>query len=248
MNIAAKTDVGLVRSSNQDGFQAGLLNDGTVAWAVVCDGMGGASGGNIASQTALESMVEDIQNNFRTDMSANSLMLLLKTAVFNANTKVYEKAKGNPALSGMGTTVVAAILRDESLYLAHVGDSRAYLINSDKIRQVTKDHSVVQNMIEQGRLSEKQARSHPDKNIITRALGVEDKVDVDYTELDLEPGDRLLLCTDGLTNMVEDKEIFSLFRKHTGDSLAEELIGQANLNGGNDNSTVVIIDQEPIVE
>ena len=240
MKIDGKTDIGLERSSNQDGFRMGILSENSAYYAVVCDGMGGANGGNIASDMALSVISEDIINNYREDMSSSSVKLLLKTSVFNANTRIYEKSLEETSLYGMGTTVVALLIIGDTAHFAHVGDSRAYIINN-KITQITKDHSVVQTLIEKGKLSQTQARVHPDKNIITRALGVDDTVVIDYNELDITPDDTLLMCTDGLTNFVEDSVIFDLVKKMNEDVDASVLIDKANQNGGGDNITAVLL-------
>jgi len=240
LKIDGKTDIGLERSSNQDGFRMGILSENSAYYAVVCDGMGGANGGNIASDMALSVISEDIINNYREDMSSSSVKLLLKTSVFNANTRIYEKSLEETSLYGMGTTVVALLIIGDTAHFAHVGDSRAYIINN-KITQITKDHSVVQTLIEKGKLSQTQARVHPDKNIITRALGVDDTVVIDYNELDITPDDTLLMCTDGLTNFVEDSVIFDLVKKMNEDVDASVLIDKANQNGGGDNITAVLL-------
>jgi len=240
MVINAKTDTGLVRSSNQDGFKIGLLADDRAAWAVVCDGMGGANGGSVASGMALESISNDIVNHYRDKMSANSVMNLLKTSIINANTRIHNESVSNADLMGMGTTVVVVLIIADVAYIAHVGDSRAYRI-TDGISQITKDHSVVQTLVEKGKLSQQQARTHPDKNIITRALGVDRKVDIDYNEIEINSGEIFLICTDGLTNYAEDEEILQIVKESETEKTPDMLIQRANENGGGDNITAAII-------
>ena len=172
MKIVSKTDVGLVRQSNQDSYAAGEMPGG-VAWAVVCDGMGGANGGNIASATAVKMISEMISSTYREGMSSNSIRTMLQSAIYAANVSVFDMAKSVESLSGMGTTVVAAVVAHGLVHVAHAGDSRAYIVSDTGMQQITKDHSIVQSMIEDGSLSPAEAKLPPRKNIITRALGVE---------------------------------------------------------------------------
>lgn len=171
MRIVAKTDIGKVRSSNQDSYAAGEFQNG-VAWVVVCDGMGGSAGGSIASSTAVKSISERITSGYRDGMTSSSIKNLLITAITNANYEIFDLASANSELKGMGTTVVAAIITHSAVYVAHAGDSRAYLVSKNEIRQITKDHSVVQDMVEKGEITPDEARRHPRKNLITRALRI----------------------------------------------------------------------------
>jgi protein phosphatase len=165
---------------------------------------------------------------------------LLSMAIHQANDVVMEKAREDRALEGMGTTVVAATIRDGYLYVANVGDSRLYLIDQE-IEQITRDHSLVEEMIRMGELQRKDARSHPDRNVITRAVGVNTPVKIDFFDMKLEEGDRILLCSDGLTNMVEDGEILRIVRKSgSPKEAAVRLVDEANKNGGRDNISVVL--------
>ena len=202
MRIVAKTDIGRVRDSNQDSYAAGELPGG-VAWAVVCDGMGGAAGGSVASSSAVKMISQQITAQYREGMSGNSIKNMLVSAVTAANVSIFDLASSNPELHGMGTTVVAAVLSDQMIRVVHVGDSRAYKISSNGLIQMTRDHSVVQELVETGKLTPNEAKAHPRKNIITRALGVDETVDIDFCEDRMEPEDVVLLCTDGLTNYLE---------------------------------------------
>lgn len=240
MKISARTDVGMVRSNNQDSYAAGEFQNG-VAWAVVCDGMGGNAGGNIASSTAVKSISERITSAYRETMTSSSIKNLLVTAITNANFEIYDMAADNLELLGMGTTVVAAILTKSALYVAHAGDSRAYLISRGEIRQLTRDHSVVQDLVERGEITPEQARTHPRKNLITRALGVDESLKVDFTVEDLEGDETLLICTDGLSNMIEPLDIYRMVADNPDSEIAEILVDKANENGGEDNITVVAI-------
>ncbi len=240
MKIVAKTDIGLVRESNQDSYAAGEL-PGSVAWAVVCDGMGGVAGGNCASSTAVKVISERISSTFRADMSANSIRNMLDSAIAAANITVYDMGMENAELTGMGTTVVVAIVVEKTVYIAYAGDSRAYILSNNKLTQLTKDHSVVQEMVDFGRLTPDEAKFDPRKNIITRALGVESELKIDFLIEDISEDDVLILCTDGLTNCVEPNEINELTSDGKFYEYAERLVNRANKNGGGDNITVVTI-------
>ncbi len=241
MRITAKTDIGKTRSSNQDSYSAGELAGG-VAWAVVCDGMGGAAGGNVASSTSVKMISHTINECFRDGMKSSSVYNMLEAAIAGANACLYEKAMNDESLNGMGTTCVAAIMADGKVYVAHVGDSRAYLISQNgTMRQLTRDHSIVQDLVESGTITVDEAKSFPGKNIITRAIGVDSRVAVDFIEDSYEQNDVLLLCTDGLTNYVSDEEIVKITTDSGCFEYAEKLVDLANENGGGDNITVVTI-------
>lgn len=240
MKIIASTDVGKVRSSNQDSYAAGEFRDGVV-WVVLCDGMGGQSGGNVASSTAVKFISDRITTAYRENMNASSIRNLLVASITNANYEIFDLAEANEELQGMGTTVVAAIIRDNTLYVAHAGDSRAYVVSETGMKQVTRDHSVIQNMLENGEISEEEALTHPWKNRITRALGVDINLRVDYSEEDATDRDMFLFCTDGLTNFVSDEDIFKLLRRDPNADLAALLVEEANHNGGGDNITAIIV-------
>lgn len=242
LKVSSKSDIGLVRQSNQDACKSGVLSDG-FAWAVVCDGMGGASGGNIASEIAVEMISEQIQSSYHEGMSDNSIKHLITSAAYNANLAIHEKASDDPALNGMGTTVVIAIVYDGIAHIAHAGDSRAYLISLNKgIKQLTVDHSMVQEMINNGDITEQQAKKHPQKNIITRALGVESVIQIDYCESEFTPDDLLLICTDGLSNYVDADQIYEVAREMNAEAMIDQLIMLAKDRGGSDNITVVLIE------
>ncbi len=165
MKIASKTDIGKVRSTNQDSFAAGELNDGT-AWAVVCDGMGGANGGNIASANAVTIVSEYISSSYHEGMDSNSLRTLLQSALYGANVRLYDMANKIESLSGMGTTVVVTIVSNGVAHIAHAGDSRAYIIHDGELSQITRDHSVVQTMVDKGQITEEEAKNHPNKKTL----------------------------------------------------------------------------------
>ncbi|MDD6602939.1 MAG: Stp1/IreP family PP2C-type Ser/Thr phosphatase [Eubacteriales bacterium] len=238
MKIVAKTDKGMVRDSNQDAYAVGEL-PGEVAWAVVCDGMGGAAGGNIASTLAVKVISDKITSSYNSKMRDASIKNLLDSAITAANLEVYDMAYSRPELQGMGTTVVAVIVRDNNAYIAHVGDSRAYIATKDSIEQVTVDHSLVQDLVNQGKITAVEAEHHPKKNVITRAVGVDKQVDVDFSEIDLSGDSTLILCTDGLSNYVTTKEMAEDINDGQYYAFADRLVKRANHNGGGDNITVV---------
>lgn len=242
MQIFSKVDIGKVRASNQDAANAFIIDDNT-AFAVVCDGMGGASGGDVASNTAVNAISDYVKSSYHSGMSNDKISQLLKNAVSSANYEIFNVSKKDEALRGMGTTVVAAIITNDHAIVYHVGDSRAYLINDD-IVQITKDHSVVQSLIESGKLTMSEAKDFPEKNVITRALGVESNVIADQSIVPLNPGDALLLCSDGLTNFVDAPSILSVFKQNRIEDVADLLVDAANAGGGGDNISVVIVSKE----
>lgn len=239
MRVFAKTDRGKVRSINQDAFYINTLSDGT-ALAVVCDGMGGASAGDIASKTAVEIISQYVLNAYHKSMTSDDIIRLLDNAIASANLEVFSLAQKDEQLNGMGTTVVATIASATQAVICNVGDSRAYLIN-DTLQQVTRDHSVVQSLVESGKLSSEQARVHPEKNVITRALGVEENVLTDSYCIDLGADDKLLLCTDGLSNYADAESILRIVNNNVLDKATDLLIKEANQNGGRDNITAAVI-------
>ena len=240
MNAYGKTDTGRVRGSNQDAFICASLSDNALL-TIVCDGMGGVNGGNVASSIAIKVISERILQLYREGLAANSIRHMLESAIMAANIEIYDTAMSDLELRGMGTTVVAAVIVDRMLHIAHVGDSRAYAVSPSHGEQITRDHSIVQAMVENGQLTQDEARNHPRKHFITRALGVEEKVDCDYNEIALKEDERLLICTDGLTNMVETDDIYRLVQSTDAQTVPERLIHAANMAGGSDNITVVLV-------
>lgn len=238
MKILSKSDIGLVRTSNQDAFCAEILPSGD-AFAVVCDGMGGVSGGQIASSMCVERISAAIKRGYREGMTVKSAENLLSSAINAANSVVFEESYKNIEYRGMGTTVVAVIVLGKVAVIAHVGDSRAYLLNGE-IKCITKDHSLVQLLIDSGKITEEAAKLHPDRNIITRAVGIENFVDTEFDIADIESGCTLLICTDGLNGYISDNMIYETISKY-GESSAEKLVEAANDAGGNDNVTVVLL-------
>lgn len=236
MKTFSMTDIGRKREVNQDYVFATDEKIGNLPnLLVVADGMGGHRAGDFASRFTVEVLAEEVQNCKETHPET-----ILGNSIQAANERLLEEAEKDNRLEGMGTTLVAATIMDHVLYFANVGDSRLYLINKE-IRQLSKDHSMVEEMVRLGGLTEEEAKHHPDKNIITRAIGVKQKVEPDFFEYRLKGGDIILMCSDGLTNMVDDDEIFQIVKSARDIVEAvESLIQRANENGGSDNIGVVL--------
>ena len=242
MQVYGKTDIGLVRTSNQDNLRCGCIpGREDELYAVVCDGMGGANGGDIASFMAVELIELRILSNYRADMSERSVDYLLESAIYAASINIYDCAAENNSLLGMGTTVVAVTVFNGQVHVAYVGDSRAYLVSEGEIRQITHDHSVVQEMIDSGKITEVESKSSPHRHVITRALGVEDTLDIDFVSFDMPSDGKIIICTDGLTDMLETDTIYSVVTNNSPEEAVGELIEQAKANGGKDNITAVLI-------
>jgi PPM family protein phosphatase len=223
-----RTDVGRGRPENEDSHLADP-EDGLYA---VADGMGGHRAGEVASATAIDALKTAYLGGQRVDR-----------AIEAANTAVFAKAAEDAAFRGMGTTLTAIALHDSTAELGHVGDSRAYLMRDGSVTQVTEDHSLVEQLVREGRLTPEEAQSHPQRAIITRALGIDAAVSVDTYRIDLKPGDRLMICSDGLTNMLSDDTIAQTLRRHADpQQAADTLVDMANQAGGDDNITVILLD------
>ena len=231
------TDIGRKRQLNQDFVFTSELPLGCLPnLFVVADGMGGHKAGDFASKYTVETIIEEVGK-----AKNKEPVEILQHAINRANQRVRRKATEDENMVGMGTTVVASTYKDGILYVANVGDSRLYVVN-DEIKQITRDHSYVEEMVRMGNLDRVSARNHPDKNIITRAVGAMDTVNVDFFEVELQKGDIVLMCSDGLTNMIEDEEILEILKREKGlEHKAEELIKTANQNGGKDNISIIII-------
>ena len=241
MNVYSKTDIGLMRSSNQDYCKTGELSDGSV-WAVVCDGMGGANGGSTASRIAAETIAEQLKELYNIEKYRDDMEKLIKTAIAIANQRVYDMSLKVYSLSGMGTTVVTAVVKNEVVHIVHAGDSRAYLYENGSLTQITKDHSMVQELVDIGQITPEEARNHPNKNIITRALGTRENLKTDYNGVKFDKDSVLLICTDGLSNYLTDENIAEFIKKSRGDELVGRLVEQAKMMGGSDNITVAVIE------
>jgi protein phosphatase len=242
MRVAAKSDPGLVRPRNEDDCSFGALQGGAV-WAALCDGMGGAAGGSVASQLAVRCIGDVIQKEYHPEIRAAEIHALLRGAVLRANSTVYLLSQNNRELAGMGTTAVAVLATAEMVHICHAGDSRCYLFSADTCKRLTKDHSVVQLMVDSGQITQEEAALHPRKNLITRAVGVDETISTELRDTVFPHGARLLLCSDGLTNMVEDARLHTLCARDLPlQTIADDLVDAANTAGGTDNITVVLIE------
>ena len=233
------TDIGKKRKLNQDYVYTSETPVGPLPnLFLVADGMGGHKAGDYASRCAIETIVDYIGRTGDVEPVG-----ILEAAVARANEMVRYKASSDEAYNGMGTTLVAATIEGNRMRVANVGDSRLYVVGSRKINQITRDHSYVEEMVRMGEIRRDQARSHPDKNIITRAVGAEENIAVDFFDVTLQPGDIVFMCSDGLTNMIEAEEIRMILQgKRDLVEKAESLVNAANNNGGKDNIAVVLID------
>ena len=235
------SDIGKVRAQNQDAYRIEELDRHTVL-AAVCDGMGGAKSGNIASRLAIDVFVDEVARGYKSSMSLEQVEQLLQNAVKLANFTVYDQARQFEEFAGMGTTLVAALVSGKDASIVNVGDSRCYYITREDIRRVTVDHSVVQMMVDQGELTAEEARVYPGRNFITRAVGTEPTVQSDVFSVRLERGDALLLSSDGLHNEVDDQEIlFEVVHGVNNDNCCQRLLEIANMRGAPDNVTCVLV-------
>ena len=238
--VFAKTDIGKAREINQDYY---YISDDTEIpqLYILADGMGGYKGGEIASKIATESVKNYIQNNFvNITKEKEEILKLIANAVEYANMVVYEKSKEDTELEGMGTTLEVCLIYNNKAYIGHIGDSRIYRIRKDVIRKLTKDHSYVQQLVEDKRITREEAKTHPKKNMLTKALGCTPYVEPDLRARNFEKGDIFIMCSDGLTNMVDEKQIYELIKKDVNKA-TDNLIIAANEAGGYDNITVIII-------
>ncbi len=235
------TDPGCVRPQNQDTFLAEQLDRNTLL-CVVCDGMGGAKSGNIASSLAADVFVQDVKRNWNGSSDPEKLDQILQAAVKLANFTVFDQSQQFEEFTGMGTTLVAALIRGKQATVINVGDSRAYCVNRDGIHQITTDHSLVQLMVERGELTAERARNYPGKNYITRAIGTESMVESDVFHLTMERGDCMLLCSDGLSNTMDDQEIlFEVAHGINKQYCCQRLLDIAKNRGAPDNVTSLLV-------
>ena len=241
MRVYGITDIGKARSINQDSYAVEVLEDAETGILLVCDGMGGVKGGEIASSIAVRTIMDSLRVKLKPKMSRQNIKNALEEAIKRANSNIVSRALEEHELLGMGTTCVCAIVCDNNITLANVGDSRAYVIENEKLRQVTEDHSLVNDMVKAGEISPQEALMHPKKNIITRALGVDEDIEIDYFNVDVKDDMYVILCSDGLTNEVSDIEIcYEVVNSITEKDACEALKDIANKRGGHDNITIVV--------
>ncbi len=241
MVFSGKTDIGKLRPHNEDCFGSYASKDGDALLLVVADGMGGRNAGEVASKMLVDLFMEKATFLDKKDLTTTQLKNFLSETIKEANRVISKEAEKNPERAGMGTTAVACVIKEGKLIVANVGDSRAYVSEKSNLIRITRDHSYVEDLVQQGAISEAQARKHPDKNIITRAVGCMKKIEVDLFVRPFEKDNVLLMCSDGLTNMVEDDYLQRLIRRNKNmEKLSGRLISVAKKNGGSDNITVIV--------
>jgi len=239
ITIAHRTDIGLERPNNEDSISCVSDDHTGCQLIVVADGMGGTACGQVASQIAVQTIRQSFFNTFNSEFSINDRLAL---AISEANRLIFHRSNQDRQCKGMGSTCALLVLTDETAYVAHAGDSRVYLIRENRIRRLTRDHSRAQRMLDDGLITEEEAVNHPDKDWLDRALGLREYIlpDVLNDPIRLKPEDTFVVCTDGLTNLVRDEEVFRLVQSVPADSACEALIALANERGGNDNITIAI--------
>ncbi|NLY47149.1 MAG: Stp1/IreP family PP2C-type Ser/Thr phosphatase [Tissierella sp.] len=240
MKACGLTDNGLSRESNQDSLFVSDLRE--LPLFIVADGMGGHNAGEIASSIAVEAIKEKFMDTRENLQSKDSIIKTIKDSVFEANKKIYFKALSTPEYSGMGTTLTMSYIFDNEIYIGHIGDSRAYYISDSDIDQLTEDDSLVNELIKNGSITIEEAKNHPQRNVITKALGTSIDIEVDIQTIKYKIGDILIICSDGLSNMVKEDKVFDIIKSEEDVSLAcQSLIDLAKKNGGSDNITLIII-------
>ena len=243
------TDTGKARQDNQDYFFIDLIPEQKQAICVVCDGMGGAKAGNIASQMSAEIFIDEMRQRLKPEMKRKQMELALEDAITQANAQVYRKSREKREYSGMGTTLVGCVVSQDKISIVNIGDSRAYLINEEGISRITRDHSLVEAMVMRGDLTQEQARQHPGKNLITRAIGTTQIVHGDYYSMGLEKGDIILMCSDGLSNYVSDQEIlYEVIHGGAIETCCERLLEIVLSRGAPDNVTITIFENDSAEE
>lgn len=245
MEYSTISDCGLKRSMNEDYCHAQTIekNGAKTGFFIVADGMGGHNRGEIASKTAVQEMKKYIEDHLKeSNIDTGNIKLLISRAFYEANNKVYSLAVSNKEYIGMGTTLIASVIAEKEIIIGNVGDSRAYIYSNGDLRQITTDNSYVEELVSRGFINREQAKNHPKRNMITRAIGTDETVKVDFYHEEISCGDYMLLCTDGLTNMVSDFEIKSILEKYSNTTdCCKQLVKRANEKGGTDNITAICI-------
>ncbi len=239
MVVYSDTNIGLSRKENQDRVRTAVLGENAVL-AIVCDGMGGQNAGSEASERAISIIYDRITKVIRLDADSNSIRNLLVSSINTANAVVHDLAVSSESKKGMGTTCVVALRIDNMLYVVSVGDSRVYLVNHELI-QITKDHSVVMQMYDNGEITKEDLKNHPHRNYITKAIGVLPTISPDFFEREVPSSSIVILCSDGLSNYCDESVLFHLTKNNNIEDLPDVLIKSALTNGGNDNITVAVI-------
>ncbi len=235
--LGIETDVGNKRTFNED--SVGYYEEEDFGIFVIADGMGGHNAGEVASRIAIDTIIEYVINH-KKDRSEEEI---LNEAILSANRKIYRESLLNESCNGMGTTIVGAFVRGNNLTMVNIGDSRGYILKDGQLVKVTKDHSLVQELLDNGTITNEEAKNHPNKNVITRALGTNPVVTADYYSLDIRGVSKILLCSDGLTNEVSEEDIFRVLQGYNGNQCME-LINMSKKNGGRDNISIIIFKGE----
>lgn len=243
INIYTSTHQGLVRKQNQDRYDYHIYEQDDMAFVIVCDGMGGENAGEVASKLACETIKNKLLKTDTRVINSMSIKNILESAISVANSKVFDSSKLDVKFKGMGTTIVVMFVIGSEIHIMYAGDSRVYIIKNDEINQITKDHTVVQSLIDAGEITSKEAETHPQKHYITRALGVEKELETDYLQYDLDDDSSVLLCTDGLSNYLIYDDIVALAKKSLENKNVNSFIDYALSKGGADNVTAVLVNR-----
>ena len=243
MKVFTKTDIGKARSMNQDSFFVSENNDNGLNLYILADGMGGYKGGEIASKVAITAVSKYITEKFDSiAKDKNSILDLLEDAIIFANSAIYEESEQDEELQDMGTTLEVLIIYKQKVYIGHVGDSRIYRIRKNNMKKITTDHSYVEKLIQDGEITREESYNHPKKNLLIKALGTDEEVEPDLIYTVLNKNDMIIICSDGLTNMIKEKEILDIVLNNSSENVVEVLVDEANEAGGLDNITVIFID------
>ncbi len=243
MKVFAKSDIGRKRSMNQDSFSVFEDEESKLNLYILADGMGGYKGGEIASRVAVTAIEKYIKEKFNSNMKKHQILKIIEDAIEFANNAIYEESEVDEELQDMGTTVEVCLILDNKVYIGHIGDSRIYRIRGNTIERITTDHSYVEKLVRDGEITREEAYTHPKKNLLIKALGTEKKAEPDLLNIDIKQDDILLICSDGLTNMIRENQILKIIKEN--EELAENnLIEKANEAGGLDNITVIIINNK----
>ena len=243
MKVFAKSDIGRKRSMNQDSFSVFEDEESKLNLYILAVGMGGYKGGEIASKVAVTAIEKYIKEKFNSNMKKHQILKIIEDAIEFANNAIYEESEVDEELQDMGTTVEVCLILDNKVYIGHIGDSRIYRIRGNTIERITTDHSYVEKLVRDGEITREEAYTHPKKNLLIKALGTEKKAEPDLLNIDIKQDDILLICSDGLTNMIRENQILKIIKEN--EELAENnLIEKANEAGGLDNITVIIINNK----
>lgn len=243
MKVFTRTDIGKTRSMNQDSFFVSENKKNGLNLYILADGMGGYKGGEIASKVAITAVSKYITEKFETiSKDKQSILDLIEDAIEFANSAIYEESEQDEELQDMGTTLEVVLIYKGKIYMGHIGDSRVYRIRKNKMKKITTDHSYVEKLIQDGEITREESYNHPKKNLLIKALGTDEDVEPDLIYTVLNPSDIIIMCSDGLTNMLREEEILDIVKENTDEKITEILVDKANEAGGRDNITVIVID------